>query len=104
MKFFYIFLGAFLLAYLIMLVLMGMPIFLLELVVGQFSGLGPDQAFANMAPLFSGLGYCNIVVIALVTIYYMVIIAWTVFYFFASFTSDLGYGHCHNDFNTEGES
>ncbi|KAJ8911960.1 hypothetical protein NQ315_012771 [Exocentrus adspersus] len=85
-----------------MLVLMGMPIFLLELVVGQYSGLGPDMAFANMAPIFNGLGYCTLVVITFVTIYYMVIIAWTVFYFFASFTMDLGYGNCHNDFNTIG--
>ncbi|KAJ8958268.1 hypothetical protein NQ318_017412 [Aromia moschata] len=85
-----------------MLVLMGMPIFLLELIVGQYSGLGPDQAFARMAPIFNGLGYCTLVVITLVTIYYMVIIAWTVFYFFASFTSELGYGSCHNDFNSMG--
>lgn len=79
---------------------MGMPIFLLELVIGQYSGMGPDQAFARIAPIFSGLGYCCIVVIFLVTIYYMVIIAWTVFYFFASFDSELGWGSCNNPFNT----
>ncbi|KAJ8980755.1 hypothetical protein NQ317_013760 [Molorchus minor] len=94
--------GAFLLAYLIMLVLMGMPIFLLELVVGQYSGLGPDQAFKRMAPIFNGLGYCTLVVIAFVTVYYMVIIAWTLFYLFASFTSELGYGSCDNAFNSMG--
>lgn len=82
---------------------MGMPIFLLELVIGQYSGLGPDQAFTRMAPIFSGLGYCTLVVISLITIYYMVIIAWTVFYFFASFTADLGFGSCHNEFNTVGK-
>lgn len=82
---------------------MGMPIFLLELVVGQYSGLGPDQAYSNIAPIFTGLGYCTLVVITLITIYYMVIIAWTLFYFFASFTSELGFGSCHNDFNTMGE-
>lgn len=86
--------------YLIMLVLMGMPIFLMELLIGQYSGLGPDQAFTRIAPIFSGLGYCTLVVIALVTVYYMVIIAWTFFYLFASFTSELGYGSCNNDFNT----
>jgi solute carrier family 6 amino acid transporter-like protein 5/7/9/14 len=85
-----------------MLFLMGMPIFLLELVVGQYSGLGPDQAFTSMAPIFNGLGYCTLVVITLITIYYMVIIAWTIFYFFASFTDELGFGSCHNDFNTIG--
>ncbi|CAH0552494.1 unnamed protein product [Brassicogethes aeneus] len=92
--------GAFLVTYFIMLFLMGMPIFLLELVIGQYSGLGPEQAFTKLAPILSGLGYCSLVVITLVTVYYMVIIAWTVFYFFASFTSELGYGSCHNDFNT----
>lgn len=86
-----------------MVLAMGMPIFLLELVVGQYSGLGPDEAFSRIAPLFTGLGYCTIVVIFLVTIYYMVIIAWTVFYFVASFDKDLGWGSCHNSFNTIGQ-
>lgn len=95
--------GAFLVTYFIMLVLMGMPIFLLELIIGQYSGLGPDQAFTKMAPIFAGLGYCTLVVISLITVYYMVIIAWTVFYFFASFTTDLGFGSCDNSFNTLGK-
>ena len=34
----------------------------------------------------AGVGYCMIVVSFLVSIYYNVIIGWTVFYFFASFT------------------
>lgn len=83
---------------------MGMPIFLLELVIGQYSGQGPEKVFTTLAPLFNGLGYCTLVVITFITIYYMVIIAWTVFYFFASFTDDLGFGSCHNDFNTIGKS
>lgn len=82
---------------------MGMPIFLLELVIGQYSGQGPNEAFTRLSPLFSGLGYCTLVVISLVTIYYMVIIAWTIFYFFASFSSELGWGKCDNDFNTDGK-
>lgn len=96
--------GAFLVTYFIMLVVMGMPIFLLELVIGQYSGLGPDQAFTRITPILSGLGYCTLVVISFITIYYMVIIAWTVFYFFASFTTDLGFGSCHNDFNSVGKA
>lgn len=80
---------------------MGLPIFLLELVIGQYSGLGPNESFAHLAPIFSGLGFCTLVVIVLITIYYMVIIAWTIFYFFASFSSDLGWGLCSEDYNTE---
>lgn len=94
--------GAFLITYFIMLIIMGMPIFLLELVIGQYSGLGPDEAFTRMAPIFRGLGYCTLVVITIVTIYYMVIIAWALFYFFASFTSELPFGSCSNSFNTQG--
>ena len=29
------------------------------------------------------------------------IIAWTIYYFFASFTSDLPWQYCHNDYNDE---
>ncbi|KAL1493417.1 hypothetical protein ABEB36_011477 [Hypothenemus hampei] len=85
-----------------MLILMGTPIFLLELLIGQYSGLGPDLVFKHIAPIFSGLGYCCLVVIFLITIYYMVIVSWTIFYFFASFTSDLGYGRCNHEFNSPG--
>jgi SNF family Na+-dependent transporter len=54
--------------------------------------------------LFTGLGYCTLIVITLITIYYQVIIAWTIFYVFASFRSELGWGSCGHDFNTNGES
>lgn len=83
-----------------MVIVMGLPIFLLELVIGQYSGQGPNEAFSRLAPLASGVGYCTLVVITLVTIYYMVIISWTIFYFFASFSSELGWGSCSNKFNT----
>lgn len=94
-------LGAFLIVYFLMVIIMGMPIFLLELVLGQYSGLGPNDAFARLAPIFSGVGYCTLAVITMVTVYYMVIIAWTIFYFFASFSSELGWGKCDNEFNTK---
>lgn len=50
-----------------------------------------------------GLGYCTLTVITIVTIYYMVIISWIIFYFVVSinFTSDLGWGSCNHDFNTD---
>lgn len=51
----------------------------------------------------AGLGWGMIVVSALVAIYYNLILAWTLFYTFASFTSVLPWGHCDNDFNSIGE-
>ncbi|EFN77827.1 Sodium- and chloride-dependent glycine transporter 2 [Harpegnathos saltator] len=79
---------------------MGLPIFYLELCLGQYTALGPVKAFSRMAPAFHGVGYSTLVVIALVLIYYMVIVAWTLFYIFASFSTKLAWAYCDNDFNT----
>lgn len=92
--------GAFLIPFIIMLITMGLPIFFLELSIGQYTGLGPIKAFSRMAPAFHGLGHCTLVVIFFVMIYYMVIVAWTLFYTFASFSSKLSWAYCDNDFNT----
>lgn len=92
--------GAFLIPFVLMLITMGLPIFYLELCLGQYTSLGPIKAFRRMAPAFHGLGYSTLVVIALVLVYYMVIVAWTLFYTFASFSSKLAWAYCDNDFNT----
>lgn len=81
---------------------MGLPIFFMELCIGQYTGMGPMEAYRRMSPAFGGLGICTLVVIALVTVYYMVIIAWTLFYTFASFSTKLAWAYCDNDFNTPG--
>lgn len=86
-----------------MLVTMGLPIFFLELSIGQYTGLGPVESFGRMAPAFRGLGWCTLVVIGLVTVYYMVLVGWTLFYTFASFSSKLAWAYCDNEFNTKGE-
>lgn len=48
----------------------------------------------------TGLGFCTLVVITFVTIYYMVVISWILFYFFASFFPKLLWGYCDNSFNS----
>lgn len=47
-------LGAFLIPYLIMLAFAGMPIFFMEVILGQWSGVGPNKLF-ELAPLFKGI-------------------------------------------------
>merc|ERR1711971_1240425 len=47
----------FLIAYFCMLVIAGLPIFFLELYIGQYAGLGPIKLFGRMAPFMKGLGY-----------------------------------------------
>lgn len=51
-------LGAFLVPYIIMVLVIGLPIFFAELFVGQYSGIGPIKAYARMAPFFQGKLNC----------------------------------------------
>ena len=46
--------GAFIIIFFFMLFVVGIPLFFLELAIGQFSGLGPTHAFHRIAPLFQG--------------------------------------------------
>ncbi|XP_064645225.1 sodium- and chloride-dependent glycine transporter 2-like [Lineus longissimus] len=91
--------GAFLIPYLIMLAFAGLPLFFLELAFGQFASLGCISLW-KISPFFKGIGWGMTMISFLVGIYYNVIIAWTLFYFFASFTSQLPWSTCGNDWNT----
>ncbi|PZC76099.1 hypothetical protein B5X24_HaOG205123 [Helicoverpa armigera] len=93
--------GAFLIPFFLMLIFIGLPIFYLELYIGQFTGIGPLQAFSAISPFFSGLGYCTLVVISIISIYYMIIVAWTLFYTIVSIAGNLDWGSCENDYNTD---
>ncbi|CAH0605739.1 unnamed protein product [Chrysodeixis includens] len=93
--------GAFLIPFFLMLLIIGLPIFFLELYVGQYTGIGPLQAFSAISPFFSGLGYCTLVVITLISINFMIIIAWTLFYTIVSIAGNLDWGSCENPYNTD---
>ena len=84
----------FLIAYLIMLLVSGLPLFFLELALGQYAGKGPLKVFGRMAPIAKGLGYGMLFISFLVVIYYNLIIAWTIYYTFAGFTSELPWTYC----------
>lgn len=93
--------GSFLIPYTLMLLLIGIPCFLLELNIGQYTGLGPVTLYSKWAPLFKGLGFANFMSQTFVGLYYNMIIAWTIYYLFASFQSHLPWQDCTNDFNDE---
>nr|CAB3266316.1 sodium- and chloride-dependent neutral and basic amino acid transporter B(0+)-like [Phallusia mammillata] len=90
--------GAFIIPYVVMLVFAGLPIFFMEVALGQFSSLGPTAVW-KFSPIFKGVGVCMVVLSAMVGIYYNVIIAYTVFYFFSSLTSLLPWESCKNWWN-----
>jgi len=86
----------FLIAYLTMLLVSGLPLFFMELSLGQWAGKGPLKVFGRMAPIAKGLGYGMLMITFLVVIYYNLIIAWTIYYTFAGFTSELPWTYCGN--------
>lgn len=92
--------GAFLIPYFIMLFTAGLPLFFLELAFGQYASEGPITIW-KISPLFQGLGYGMFIVSSLVGIYYNMIIGWTWFYLFNSFTSELPWSSCDNWWNSE---
>ena len=93
--------GSFLIPYFIMLIVIGIPAFLMELHIGQYSAMGPTTVYSNLSPLFKGMGFANIFAQCFICVYYNIIIAWTIYYLFASFTTDLPWQHCSNDYNDQ---
>ncbi|CAG5115775.1 unnamed protein product [Candidula unifasciata] len=92
--------GAFLIPYFLAVVLGGIPMFFLEVALGQFMGEGGIGPW-KIAPLFQGIGYATAVIVFLLNCEYNIILAWAFYYIFASFTSVLPWSHCHNEWNTE---
>ncbi|XP_022079528.1 sodium- and chloride-dependent glycine transporter 1-like isoform X2 [Acanthaster planci] len=93
--------GAFLVPYVIMLFVAGLPLFYLELAFGQFASLGAIAVW-KISPLFTGVGIGMIIIAALVCIYYNVIIAWTIYYLIRSCTTEaLPWSTCGHEWNTD---
>lgn len=86
----------------IMLIFVGMPIFFLELSLGQFSSSGPLTCW-KYSPMFTGVGWGMVIVSGFVGIYYNMIIAWSIYYLVASFTKlpNLPWDNCDQEWNTE---
>jgi len=76
--------GTFLIPYTICLFGIGMPILLMELALGQQFQGGDVEAFGKMHPRLRGIGMASIFSSMTIIAYYVVIIAWTVIYFFQS--------------------
>ncbi|XP_043793975.1 sodium-dependent dopamine transporter isoform X3 [Apis laboriosa] len=92
--------GAFLVPYCIMLVVGGIPLFYMELALGQFNRKGAITCWGRLVPLLKGIGYAVVLIAFYVDFYYNVIIAWALRYFFASFASLLPWTTCDNPWNT----
>ncbi|XP_058248210.1 solute carrier family 6 member 16b isoform X2 [Hemibagrus wyckioides] len=92
--------GAFLLLYVLLMVLVGVPLFFLELAVGQSIRQGSIGVWRHISPKLVGIGYSSCVVCFFVALYYNVIIGWSIFYLFKSFQSPLPWENCPTEGNT----
>jgi len=92
--------GAFIIPFMVMLFLVGTPLLLLELALGQRFRVGAAAAWPKIHPALSGIGYGSSVVATLVGCYYNAIIAWCLFYLWSSFTTELPWAKCPHDYIT----
>nr|XP_019941056.1 PREDICTED: sodium- and chloride-dependent GABA transporter ine-like [Paralichthys olivaceus] len=92
--------GAFLVPYLFMLVVLGIPLLHMELIVGQYMRRGPVHALANVCPLLKGVGVATVAISFIMCIYYNVVITWALYYLFSSFQEPLPWQSCNNTWNT----
>ncbi|XP_069372749.1 sodium-dependent neutral amino acid transporter B(0)AT1-like [Paralichthys olivaceus] len=86
--------GAFLIPYLILLVLEGMPLLLLEFAIGQRLRKGSVGVWRAINPYLTGIGIASMLVSFLVGLYYNTLIAWIIWYLFNSFQSPLPWTQC----------
>ncbi|XP_041868153.1 sodium-dependent neutral amino acid transporter B(0)AT1-like [Melanotaenia boesemani] len=94
--------GAFLIPYLILLVLEGMPLLLLEFAIGQRLRKGGVGLWRSINPYLTGVGIASMLVSFFVGLYYNTIIAWIMWYLFNSFQEPLPWTQCPlNDNSTE---
>ncbi|RMH52025.1 MAG: sodium-dependent transporter [Zetaproteobacteria bacterium] len=89
--------GAFLVPYVIALLLVGIPVLLLEMALGHHARVSTPRAFATIDPRFSWIGWWAVVFVMFgIEAYYCVIIAWCGDYF--AFSPLLAWGADANDY------
>ena len=88
--------GSFFIAYIILLILIGKPLYYLELSLGQFSQSGPLEVW-RLCPVGTGIGAAQILVSLLVCIYYNIIMCYCFYFIFASFQSVVPWSRCSDD-------
>ncbi|XP_028261202.1 sodium- and chloride-dependent GABA transporter 2-like [Parambassis ranga] len=93
--------GAFFIPYILFLVTCGIPLFVLETALGQYTSQGGIMCWRKVCPLFEGMGYASQMIIFYGSISYIVILAWAFVYFFSSFSEVLPWATCNNTWNTD---
>uniref|UniRef100_A0A8C4E9T7 Transporter n=1 Tax=Dicentrarchus labrax TaxID=13489 RepID=A0A8C4E9T7_DICLA len=94
--------GAFMIPFLILLVLEGIPLLHLEFAIGQRLRRGSLGVWATIHPYLTGVGIASMCVSLTISLYYNTIIAWIMWYFFNSFQNPLPWSQCPTNANLTG--
>ncbi|XP_031442372.1 sodium-dependent neutral amino acid transporter B(0)AT1-like [Clupea harengus] len=86
--------GAFIIPFLILLVLEGVPLLFLEFAIGQRLRSGSVGVWRSIHPYLTGVGIASMMVSFLVSLYYNTILSWVIWYLFNSFQSPLPWSQC----------
>ncbi|KAF2901806.1 hypothetical protein ILUMI_04379 [Ignelater luminosus] len=90
--------GAFLFSYIIIQFVFGIPLYFLELGLGQFSSKASLKMFHSLAPAFTGVGALQVFATVCACSYYSPILAVMGYYFVKSFTAALPWGICFSQY------
>lgn len=82
--------GAFLIPYFFALLTAGIPILLLEFGIGRSQGGSAPLSFRRLSSRFEWLGWWQVLICFIITVYYVAVIAWATSYFFYSFNLKWG--------------
>ncbi|KAA0714550.1 Sodium- and chloride-dependent GABA transporter 2 [Triplophysa tibetana] len=93
--------GAFLIPYLVFVVTCGVPLFLLETAMGQYTREGGITCWHRLCPLAEGIGYAGQMILLYSCMYYIIILAWALLYLVFSFSPELPWASCDNTWNTD---
>ena len=94
--------GPFFFPYLMCLFLMGIPLLLMELGLGQKFQRGDISVFRGIHPRLAGIGLASVFSAYIITFYYNVIISWSLVYFVSAFKSPLPWSKDIEDFDRRG--
>lgn len=81
--------GAFVFAYIVCLFLVAMPLYLVELGLGQYTRMGAIASFTMIRPRWRSLGWAQVSMVAVLLAYYNVLLAYSCIYIIGSCVSPL---------------
>ncbi len=83
-----------------MLLLIGIPLYFLEMLIGQYAGLSATKVYRHMTPGVRGMGYGMVTIPVIMNFQYVVIMAYAMFFLFAGFQSTVPWSTCDDDYNS----